>query len=203
MAAAGLFLFWQSALFLVDKIDGVTTENTVLLAFIGWSLNMFLTGAFAIPGFAWPTQRLLPATYYQVQNPQRTALIYYRLGGDLFRWFLLATFWRNAAQRERFFNGRADGLDHLSEQSMKAEFGHLIPFILLTLAAIYVGVGYAKWELAAWILGFNVLGNFYPVLLQRYHRSRIERMRALLERRSSRSRGGPPPDAPNYLAEKR
>ena len=191
-AAVGLFLFWQSFIFLTEKMDGVTTENTVLLAFIAWSLNMFITGAFAIPGFVWPTQRLLPAAYYRIRNPRGMALIYHRLGGELFRRVLLVTLWRKAAQRKQYFNGRSDGLDHFAEQSTKAEFGHLIPFVLLLLAAVHVGWNYEKWELAALILGFNILGNFYPILLQRYHRCRLEQLRGLLDSRVSRVRSRPP-----------
>jgi hypothetical protein len=143
---------------------------------VGWAINMFVTGGFAFPGLVLPTQRLLPATYYRVHRPRRVNWLYEHMGGKLFRQFLLMTFWRSKEKRATYFNGRASGLNHLREQTMKAEVGHAIPFLLLTAAAVYVGFGYQKWELAAWIFGFNILGNLYPVLLQRNHRTRLERL---------------------------
>lgn len=56
---------------------------------------------------------------------------------------------------------------------MKSEFGHLIPFLILSIVSIYLlMVGLSK--LAVFTLLINVIGNFYPIILQRHHRMRIQ-----------------------------
>jgi hypothetical protein len=44
---------------------------------------------------------------------------------------LLATLWKRKKQRKEYFNGTKNGIANMVEQSMKSEFGHLIPFVLL------------------------------------------------------------------------
>ncbi|WP_394804428.1 glycosyl-4,4'-diaponeurosporenoate acyltransferase CrtO family protein [Portibacter lacus] len=56
------------------------------------------------------------------------------------------------------------------------EFGHLIPFLLICLISIYLLViGLIK--LAVFTLLINIVGNLYPIILQRHHRMRIEKIR--------------------------
>lgn len=78
-------------------------------------------------GFAFPTQKLMPDSYYQVTRPKKLKKIYQLLKVEAFRKALLATLWRNQKQREKFFDGTLEGIENLETQSKKSEFGHLIP----------------------------------------------------------------------------
>ena len=101
------------------------------------------------------------------------------MGVERFKKFLLATFWRNKDQRNKYFNGSRKGIATLVEQSKKSEFGHLVPFVLLSLASIYlliIGMTF----LASLTFLINILGNLYPVLLQRHHRMRIQNLQTRL-----------------------
>jgi hypothetical protein len=176
---ASVFLAWQSV-GLVLSIVGVQFRSWWTLIFTAWVINMFVTGIFAFLVFAHPAQRLLPKGYYRVRDPAAMKRIIRRFRVDLFRRFLLATFWRGRGQRERYFNGQRSGLDRLEEQSMKSEFGHAIPFVLLSLVGVYLFVEGMP-GLSLGVVLINVVGNLYPVLLQRDHRMRIDRLRRRLQ----------------------
>jgi hypothetical protein len=85
----------------------------------------------------------------------------------------LATFWRSKDQRKKYFNGKKNGIPTLIEQSMKSEFGHLLPFIILNIVGIYLIV-IKLFALGLFTIFINLIGNMYPVILQRHHRMRIQ-----------------------------
>lgn len=180
LSIASLFLAWQS-LKLLQYIAEITITSWGLTIFIAWIINLFITGVFAFSGFAFPTQKLLPNNYYKVHHPKKLKKTYKLLNVELFRRMLLATLWKSQTQRQKYFNGKKTGMANLVEQSMKSEFGHLIPFLILSIVSIYLlTIGLAK--LAVFTFLINVIGNFYPIILQRHHRMRIQ----LIEERSQR-----------------
>lgn len=151
--------------------------------FMGWALNMLVTGIFAFLVFAWPSERLFPAAYYHVYQPKRLKQIGKIFRIELFRKFLLTTIWRAKARQKTYFNGRADGLENLDTQSKKSEFGHVIPFVLLLLISIYLLVkGLIIYGVSTFL--FNWIGNLYPVILQRNHRMRMAAILARSRRRA-------------------
>ena len=136
-------------------------------------INLFITGIFAFSGFAFPTQKLLPNSYYQIHHPKTLKKIYESLRVHMFRQILLATIWKSQKQRKKYFNGKENGIPNLEEQSRKSEFGHLIPFIIIGFVAFYLFViGLTKIGLISLLI--NLIGNFYPIILQRHHRMRIQ-----------------------------
>lgn len=178
-----LFLIQQSYKVL-SRIHEFETDSWLLIIFTAWVINMFITGIFAFAGFALPTQKLLPKSYYKIYQPQTLTKIHTTLGVETFRKFLLATVWRNKKQRKKFFNGKKNGIVVLEEQSMKSEFGHLIPFIILIFASVYlIMIDLVALGVSCMIINF--IGNFYPILLQRHHRMRIQMIR---EKRKKRGR---------------
>lgn len=177
LVLASSFLVFQS-FGLLSGMDYYADIRFWPAVFLAWVINMFITGIFAFAGFALPTQRLLPARYYHIANPGQLKRLYQAFGVERFRKLLLATLWRSKAKQQRYFNGRADGLKHLAEQSKKAEFGHLLPFVLLSAVGTYI-VFFVQPVLGILCLFINFLGNFYPVLLQRHHRMRLQRIAAI------------------------
>jgi hypothetical protein len=180
LTLASAFLIWQSYDLLIH-IDGFQTDSWLGNLFLAWVISMFITGIFALAGFAHPTQRLLPKSYYEINQPQKLESTYKLLNVALFRKLLLATLWRNKKQRGQYFDGKRKGLNNLIENSQKSEFGHLIPFVILNFIAVYlITVGLVK--LGIFVFFINVLGNFYPVILQRHHRMRIQRLGKRLDK---------------------
>lgn len=186
LSISSIFLIWQSYK-LLNNIHHFETDSWPLLIFMAWIINMFITGIFAFAGFAFPTQRLMPKAYYKIYQPELLTKIHNILGVEIFRKFLLATVWRNKKQRKKFFNGKRDGIAVLEEQSMKSEFGHLIPLVILTFVSVYlIVIGLV--ELGILCMLINIIGNFYPILLQRHHRMRIELIREKRRKRKERNK---------------
>lgn len=172
---ASVFLLWQSAE-MIKYLPDIKNQHWVLTIFIGWVINMFITGIFAFAGFAFDTQKLLPSAYYFIKNPSRLERIYQFFRVDIFRKILLATLWRSNKQRKSYYDGTIEGLTNLEEQSKKSEFGHLLPFFILVFLAIYASMtGNVSLGISVFVINF--VGNFYPVILQRHHRMRIQRIR--------------------------
>lgn len=184
LSIATIFLIWQSYV-LICIIDKMAINSWGLIIFIAWIINLAITGIFAFSGLAFPTQKLLPKSYYQITHPKRLKKTYEVLGVNLFRQMLLATLWKSQKQRRKYFNGKENGISNLVEQSMKSEFGHLIPFIIICFVSTYlIVVGAIK--LGVFSLLINMIGNLYPIILQRHHRIRIQFIR---KRQQPSSRG--------------
>ena len=116
---------------------------------------------------------MFPESYYKIYDPKKLKKTYTFFKVELFRQFLLATLWKSQKQRAKYFNGKKDGIPNLIEQSMKSEFGHLIPFVIICFLSVYLLVlGQTKLGICTFTI--NVIGNFYPIILQRYHRMRIQ-----------------------------
>ena len=176
-----LFLIQQSYN-LLGNIAGWKTLTLGVSIFLGWVVNMYITGIFAFAGFALPTQKLLPESFYKINQPKKLKSLFKKLKGEWFRKFLLATVWRSKAQQAKYFDGTLSGIEHFETQSKKSEFGHLFPFIILTPVGIYLIIkGLVAFGVAT--LVFNILGNFYPILLQRHHRMRIDVLRRRMKRK--------------------
>ncbi len=175
LSIATIFLIWQSY-DLLRMIDKLELNSWGLILFTAWIINLFITGIFALSGFAYPTQRLLPKSYYTIYHPKRLKKTYDALRVNLFRQMLLATLWKSKKQRGKYFNGKMNGISNLVEQSMKSEFGHLIPFIILCFVSVYCfGIGAIKLGIFTFLI--NLIGNLYPIILQRHHRMRIQLIR--------------------------
>jgi hypothetical protein len=119
---------------------------------------------------------LLPRGYFEVRAFERTGQIYRWLGVLLFRRFApngdFANQWeRRADPHFRVIRGRRSAAEFVvrTEQS---ERGHLVLLALGIVSAAYaVDVGWFGW--AVYLSVGNVLVNVYPILLQRYTRSRL------------------------------
>ena len=175
LSIATVFLIYQSYN-LLRVIDKLEIDSWGLIIFIAWIINLFITGIFAFSGFAFPTQKILPTSFYKIHHPRRLKKIYKLLKVNMFRKILLATLWRNQKQRKKYFNGKKNGISNLENQSMKSEFGHFIPFLLICLLCVYlIIIGLNKLSVFTFLI--NVIGNFYPIILQRHHRMRIQIIR--------------------------
>ena len=171
LSFGSIFLIFRSYELIMDweKVQSHETLEAFIFSFL---INLFILGAFAFAGFAWPTYRLLPDSYYQIKSPNQLISLSKKIGIGLFQKFLLLTFWRNKDQQKRYFNGTKSGIFHWVKESKISEFGHLIPFFILLVLSIWsLLLGF--WKMALINLVLNILANLYPVLLQRTHRARL------------------------------
>ena len=155
------------------------TESLFSKFFLSFLANLFILGAFALAGFAWPTFRLLPEKYYQISQPNVFLSFSKSIGVPVFQQFLLFTFWRKKAMQTSFFNGTKAGIRAFIIESKRSEFGHLIPFIMISILFIWSSIQKDFWT-AFYLQTLNIIGNFYPIMLQRSHRARTQRLEKII-----------------------
>ena len=136
-------------------------------------IALFITGVYAMIGFAYPTHQILPGSYFRVHNPKRLKQIGKQLGLELFKKFLLAIFWGKEKNRKKYFNGTKSGFDNFIYQTKQSEIGHLLAFFSLIAVSIFLLIN-DYYLIACYSIIINILGNLYPVILQRMHRSRLD-----------------------------
>lgn len=178
-----IFLTYQSykLIVVIDEVSNSSWANSIMFALL---FNLFITGIFAFLGFALPTQKILPNSYYEIKNSKKLTFIYNVFKVDWFRNFLLLTFWKNKKQRRKYFNGKLNGIRNFIVQTKKSEFGHLLPFVfILILSAFLFLKGLQK--LAIITFAVNWIFNWYPIILQRHHRMRIQRLYNVLKAKSN------------------
>jgi hypothetical protein len=178
-----IFLAYRSAELIKLLYHSKPTEfNSLEIVCISIMLNLFITGVFAFPGFIFLTNKLLPNSYYQIKNPKQLTTIYSLLGVKLFKWLLIEFYWGKKKNRKKYFNGFKNGLENFDTQTKQSEFGHLASFNVILIVSIFL---VAKGHIALFFLTtlINIIGNIYPVILQRHHRIQIERIKFLLDKK--------------------
>jgi hypothetical protein len=157
----------------LNKPNEFSIPETVVISFL---LTLFITGIFAFIGFAYPTNRLLPESYYKIKNSKLLEYLYKLLGLKYFKTILLITFWGKKNNRKKYFNGTKKGLNNFIYQTKQSEFGHLGAFLLILICSIILL--FSRLYLIVLIMTLlNIIGNVYPIILQRFHRIRIEKIK--------------------------
>ena len=157
---------------IASKPSEFSTFEALIISFL---FTLFVTGIFAFIGFAYPSSNILPDRYYKIKNPLILKWIYKVLGIKYFRLLLLFAFWGRKNNRKKYFNGTKKGLKNFIFQTKQSEFGHLGAFIVILISSIILLVhGYVFLVIITTLI--NIIGNLYPIILQRSHRIRIEKM---------------------------
>lgn len=140
------------------------------------TINLLSTGFVAFLGFAFPTNELLPKKYYKLNNIKKLKSTYLFLGVNFFRYFLLLTFYKKK-NNKRYFNGTKNGIKEFDYNTRQSEFGHLIAFILIEIIAV-IFLSNNLSAIFLWLQPINIFLNFYPIILQRFHRIKTEKILA-------------------------
>jgi hypothetical protein len=170
------FLIWQSIQLVRNIAQGThpTTLGDILTQAI--LLNLFITGIFLV-GYALPLHRLLPDSYYRSVGSKAFSSACSILKMELFRKMLRLTFWSPRNNRKHFFNGRRSGLAQFEMNTRISESSHVLALAIIATVSFYFAF-VANINLAVIATLINVVFNFYPAMLQRYHRSRLQIMMA-------------------------
>jgi len=156
-------------------------ESSWLLAPL-WAAAIHWVSGVVIIALAGMLPPSLPDRWLRLRRWEADGSIYRRLGIDRYRKALLASPCGPNAFLE--FQGRRSQLSGLEQFTRNAEMGHLTLLIVSTVVtAIAWRTGY--WRTALFLAIVNVPWNVYPVLLQRYTRSRLTRIRRRLPREST------------------
>ena len=176
LSVAAIFLAFRS----IELVKPLIVNNfkEFLLGesfFISVLINVFITGVFAFLGFAFKTYKFFPKDYYKIHSPKLLFNFSHFLHLQLFRKALLLFYWGKKNHKTRFFNGKKSGIANLIIQTKQAEIGHALSFYaILAVSSLLAIKGYSTIFYIANLI--NIVGNFYPILLQRTHRMRIEKI---------------------------
>jgi hypothetical protein len=120
---------------------------------------------------------VLPQSYFRVFEFERSGQLYERLGVLAFRKFApngdLANRWeRRKDPSFRMIRCRRSAMEFIV-RTKQSERGHIVLLALGAVSSAYAwSVGWHGW--AVYLSAGNVVVNFYPIVLQRYTRSRID-----------------------------
>ena len=131
----------------------------------------------------------LPERYYRVKPFESSGLVYERVGIRFFKRFVPGGDCINRTIRRSVPDYRLvydeASVTELEARTRFAERCHLIGLVLVLPSAAYALM--LGWDgFALWLLLPNVPLHFYPVMLQRYTRERIEKVRCRAERKRQR-----------------
>jgi len=171
------FLIWQTIMLVERLLDNQPTDfSSKFLDAI--FINLFVTGIFTIV-YSFPAYRLLPLGYYKIKNPRLLKMCGHIIQIDLFKKLLIRTIWNKKQNKKYFFSGLRNGFSDLEITTMKSEFGHFIGFVIVMILTVLIGIR-DNLTLAIMILFVNIFFNFYPFMLQRFHRLKLNELKSRL-----------------------
>lgn len=107
----------------------------------------------------------IPDNYYQLRAFEKS--------GDLYKTLGIRTAKIIFKRSQNItFSGRRSDISKLQNETMIAEKHHILAFLGVTFLVIYSLIK-TEWVFAIGLILFNLLLHAYPVMLQRYNRSRI------------------------------
>ncbi|PJE47929.1 MAG: hypothetical protein CUR34_00155 [Sediminibacterium sp.] len=145
-----------------------------------WVLN-FMLMMFVLM-FTETLKSACTSNYFKEQNWEQKGKIYEQLGIHLFRKLLVLVGWEKLNKKENPVKNNLAALVHLEYRTKQSELGHLIIFFIVGGFSIYVAIRYS-FSASAWLIFLNLLLNFYPILLQRYNRPRLQRAIQIFQRK--------------------
>ena len=146
------------------SIEAISSWEVVLFNFLQvWAL--MLVGFLFFQTFKYVR---MPKDFY-LQRKYETKKYFKYLGVNIFRVLLINSFFRHLNNRV-YLKGRAkDYLPAFIEETKQSETSHIISGIFpLSIQLLYLKYGLI--EHFIWISIFNIIFNFYPLLLQRMNR---------------------------------
>jgi hypothetical protein len=119
----------------------------------------------------------LPSSYYRVHSFEQSGRLYETLGVRLFRYFVpdgdLANRWRRRQDPDFRIIGSRRAAAAFVRRTELSEKSHLMLLLMGVFSTVFaLQIGWRGW--AVYLGTGNVLVNLYPVLLQRYTRSRLQ-----------------------------
>lgn len=116
----------------------------------------------------------LPESWFRMRRKESRQL-YRNLGVVLFRDMLVRSPFRVLNQKIHLTNRSKGAFLELETHMRMAETNHVIAFVLSLIATVFYGQ-YNDARFIIWLTALNLIGNVYPVFLQRYNRIRMTRI---------------------------
>jgi len=165
---AAIFLLWVVPM-IAGNIAIGHRKNSPLTRFYGKGGWVLLYG---VSLFAWR----LPERWSRPRPWEVEGQIYETLGVRWFKQFMVDGDRHNRRVRRQLKSYRvfatADSRRHLAEWTIATEKAHIVMFLFALWPTLF-GAFAGLWKYTAWMAASNIVTNVYPIMLQRYTRSRI------------------------------
>lgn len=150
-------------------------DNAFAFLFISFLVGVVMDPILRrLPIYGWISTRFL------FSSPK----VYEYLGVAWFRWLLLSTPLRLFNPNIRFSKSRdLETLKSVQQHIASAEVSHWVGFAFM-FAMTLIAYWYRGPNAAIAFVCFNVVGNFYPCMLQQYNKRRLYPLIATLEKRA-------------------
>ena len=166
---------WLAAMVIPATVGAAASVAVVSGAgglIIGLLVNAFLLCEVAGFGEVFPIR--FPRRYFRTTWLERPWL-YEALGVRQFKRLMTSAVYRKVNPGFKLSDGKR-GLESLEQMMESAEAPHMLLFLFVSVLAVAAWL--AGWrDSAVWLVVFNMVFNAYPVMLHRYNRLRLQRLR--------------------------
>jgi|TARA_R110001592_G_scaffold325866_1_gene606534 Glycosyl-4,4'-diaponeurosporenoate acyltransferase len=139
--------------------------NAIVLTFVSWTIGLLINNAIKQRAF------YKNLSHFSFIKNDFTNKI---LGLSIFGWIIKNSFFKVFNQKLKFKKGMSrKDLESIRSEMVYAEIGHLIGFLFI-LVFIFIKIGNGQYTYALLLLGFNIIFNLYPTLLQQYNKKRVD-----------------------------
>ena len=172
-----MFLKWMKVLLIVG-LAAVTVSLMIQymkVTSVAFSLGLNFGLMFWFTLFESQLKPKLNSHYFDLQPFEKQGKLYQRLGVEWYRTILTKSGWEKLRQQQTPIKKNLRDFQAYERASRVAEVGHLVIGLIVLAVTGYVSLTHSFSD-ALWLILFNILFNFYPILLQRYTRPRLQRM---------------------------
>ena len=142
--------------------------STVILFCMTWSIIFFAFMIFqTFKYFRFPM-------YYYKRRKLESELFFKSIGVPIFRKILINSFFRYLNRRVYLKGKKGDRFVKFMEETKQSETSHFISLVITIGIQVLLIINYRLYDFLM-LLIFNVIFNFYPILLQRMNRFIIEK----------------------------
>ncbi|KUG08685.1 hypothetical protein [Solirubrum puertoriconensis] len=150
----------------------------------GFACTTAVAGVFGMLGLVVPLHKLPGPRFYNCLEANLVSRLYRALHVEWLRRFLCWIHYHKPQPRQAFYGGGRARLALLLHNTQGAEICHVLAFVAqLLLLPYFLHLG--RYDLAAGAAVGNLFGNFYPIVLQRQHRSRLLRLGLMTQPRTA------------------
>jgi hypothetical protein len=158
-------------IFIGITLAGVALWQDLHSLVFAWVLNFMLM--FGVSYIAETFKPRLVSTYYNSKKWEAEGEIYKWFGVDVFRKILVWVGWEKLNKASNPVSKNLYTLKHLEYRTRQSEIGHLIIFFIVLIFNLVVVFKYGIIQ-SLWLFFLNIVLNFYPILVQRYNRPRLQ-----------------------------
>jgi Glycosyl-4,4'-diaponeurosporenoate acyltransferase len=156
--------------FVVVPVASVAIWRGMHSFVFAWVLNLML-----MMGMLYVTQAFKPkllSHYYDSKKWESNGTIYKWFGVNVFRKIMVWIGWEKLNKASNPVKKNLDVIKQLEFRTRKSEFEHGIIFFIVLIFNIVVWLKYGILE-SVWLFFLNIVLNVYPIIVQRYNRTRL------------------------------